>query len=123
MVKAKVDQMLAEAEKGLKSPTGGAYKVLQGWCETSGDGDPASKREIGLDFQLTSLLDPKWQDQPIPPDKRAAVEALPSATRTAARTTLRSRSCSNGTTPAEAPGQDKGGVARGAEPLPGSPWR
>jgi hypothetical protein len=75
-VKAKVDQMLAEAEKGLHSPTVGAYKVLQGWRETSGDGDPASKREIGLDFHLTSLLDPKWQDQPMSPDKRAAVEAL-----------------------------------------------
>jgi hypothetical protein len=43
-----------------------AYKVLQGWREASGNGDPASKREINLDFHLTSLLDPKWQDQPIP---------------------------------------------------------
>jgi integrase len=75
-VKAKVDQMLAEAEKGLHSPSVAAYKVLQGWRETSGDIDPASKREIGLDFHLTSLLDPEWQNQPIPPDQRAAVEAL-----------------------------------------------
>jgi len=37
---------------------------------------PVSKRGIGLDFHLTSLLDPKWQDQPLSPEKRAVVEAL-----------------------------------------------
>ncbi len=31
---------------------------------------------IGLDFHLTSLLDPKWQDQPLSPEKRAVGEAL-----------------------------------------------
>ena len=75
-VKAKVDQMLAEAEKGLLNPSVAVYKVLQGWRESNGDSDPASKREIGLDFHLTSLLDPEWQDQPLWPEKRAVAEAL-----------------------------------------------
>jgi hypothetical protein len=74
--RADVDRIFAEAEAGRKSPAVAVFKAIEGWRHTNGDGDPASKREIGLDFLLTSLLDREWQDAPLSAEKRAVVEAL-----------------------------------------------
>jgi hypothetical protein len=65
-VHAQVEQRMAEAEAGRKSPAIAAYKAVQD--HVRGD----DRAEEGLDYHLTSLLEQRNLD----PHRKAAVEAL-----------------------------------------------
>ena len=70
-VHARVERLLAEATAGA-SPTVAAYTATKRHKLA----DPLSPSEIGLDFHLTSLLDPRWNDRELTPTERAVVEGL-----------------------------------------------